>query len=205
MTCMPNILAKHANIRPQTPALRWKFINLMIKLINSFAGSLYGSSLWDPLSSEVEGLYKTWNVTLRNVFNLDRKTHRYLLEGLSDSVHLKTSLLARYLNFAKVLLKCNKFSVRFLAQLTINDNSTVMGRTINYITSQCNIPKCNLLSLTSSQVKSTLKYMKVDPRNEWVLHMSKELMEAKRPNDESTIPGFSQHEIETMLNYLCTS
>ena len=41
---------------------------VFIKLLNIYASSFYGSSLWNLYSPEVERIYKSWNVTVRNVF-----------------------------------------------------------------------------------------------------------------------------------------
>ena len=60
--------------------------DLLIKLVNSFATSLTGSSVWDLTSKECEQLYRSWNVTVRNVFKLNRTTHRNLIEPFSDTI-----------------------------------------------------------------------------------------------------------------------
>ena len=65
--------------------------------------SLYASSLWDLYSNDAEKIYKSWNVTVRNVFSLDRKTHCRLIEPLSGCFHLKTALLSRYVKFYQTL------------------------------------------------------------------------------------------------------
>ena len=39
-----------------------------------------GSVIWDLFSSESIMIENTWNVSIRNVFNLRRKTHRYIKE-----------------------------------------------------------------------------------------------------------------------------
>ena len=42
--------------------------DLLLKLINVYASSFYGSCLWNLHSKEVERLYTSWNVMVRNVF-----------------------------------------------------------------------------------------------------------------------------------------
>ena len=66
---------------------------ILLKCITSFATSFTGSQLWDLFSNECERLYKSWNVTIRQVFNLDRKTQRSLIEPISGFNHLKTMLI----------------------------------------------------------------------------------------------------------------
>ena len=52
--------------------------SILTKLINIYATSFYGSGIWDISSAECGKLYTSWNVTIRQVFKLDRCTHRYL-------------------------------------------------------------------------------------------------------------------------------
>ena len=96
-----------------------------MRLLNTYVTSFYRSSLWDLYSPEVTRIYSTWNVTVRNVFNLPRTTHRYLIEGVSESVHPKTMLCSRFVNFMEGVSKCTKGSVRYLANLVKNDRRTL--------------------------------------------------------------------------------
>ena len=62
---------------------------VMVKLLNIYTTSFYGSALWDPLSTECDRIYRGWNVAIRNVLNLNRMTHRYFVEPLSSCLHPK--------------------------------------------------------------------------------------------------------------------
>ena len=84
------------------------------KLLDTYATSFYGSSLWDLMSNEAEKLYRSWNVMVRNFLNLDKKTHRSLIEPLSGHLHLKTMLLSRFVRFHKGLVNSPKFTFDFL-------------------------------------------------------------------------------------------
>ena len=53
---------------------------------------LYGSVLWNLSAKEVVKLEKTWNVSIRRMFNLPRETHCYLIEELGDQEHVQTLL-----------------------------------------------------------------------------------------------------------------
>lgn len=104
---------------------------VMFKLIDTYAISCYGSSLWDLRSNEAERLYKSSNVTVRNVLSLDRKTRSFLIEPLSDHRHLKTMLMSHLAKFHKGLVNSPKFTIRFLARLGEKDQRTVLGKTVN--------------------------------------------------------------------------
>ena len=45
----------------------------------------YGSVLWNLFEKEADMLYNTWSVSVRKMFALDRRTHRYLIEPVSDT------------------------------------------------------------------------------------------------------------------------
>ena len=48
-----------------------------------------GSPMWDLFSREARMLEATCNVAIRKMFNLDRTTHRYLIEPLSGMQQIK--------------------------------------------------------------------------------------------------------------------
>ena len=49
--------------------------------INSIYNSHFtGSVLWDLFGHEAEMIYNTWNSSIKNMFRLDRTTHRHLIE-----------------------------------------------------------------------------------------------------------------------------
>ena len=102
--------------------------SILTRLVLTYATSFYGSGLWNLFSKECEKLYTSWNVTIRQIFNISRRTHRYLIEPVSLCQHLKTSLAARFVTFVHSLINSNKFSVRFLARLCQADKRTVLSR-----------------------------------------------------------------------------
>ena len=98
----------------------------LVKLMNTYATTLYGSNTWDLFSGECEKLYRSFNVAIRQIFNLNRRTHRYLIEGISGSLHLKTLLASRFVTFYKSLVSSIKTPVRFLARICEKDQRTVL-------------------------------------------------------------------------------
>ena len=85
--------------------------DILVKLVNVHTTSFYGSPLWDILSTDCERIYRSWNVTMRNIFNIERATHRYLIEPLSGCLHPKIMLACRFISFFKSLVNCPKFCV----------------------------------------------------------------------------------------------
>ena len=173
---------------------------ILTKIMNIFTTSFYGSNLWDIFSPECEKLYKSWNVAIRQVYGVNRCTHRYFIETLSQSMHPKTMLCARYVAFYKSLISSSKVSVRFLARLFENDGRTVLGKTLSTLRRYSNVQSND--SLTPQIVKNKVKYFEVPDSEEWRIDMLTELLQLRR--DSLTRPGFSQDEIQCVLDFVCT-
>ena len=153
--------------------------DILTKLINIYATSFYGSGVWDILSKECEKLYASWNVTIRMVFNLDRCTHRYLIEPISNCLHPKVMLASRYVTFYKSLVNSKKFSVRFLARLQERDNRTVLGRTLEFLLTECDLPSSRLDELSAQLVKRKCSYKRVPDTEAWRIPLLAELIKVR--------------------------
>ena len=174
-------------------------LSVKLKLLNVFATSFYGSSLWDPFSSECEKLYRSWNVTVRNILNVDRKTHRFLIEAFSEGLlHPKIMIASRLAQFYKSQYDSPKFVMRFLVRLTEGDFRTKFGTIINRLATECN---CSIGDLNGRVVKSRMKYREVPKEELWRVPLGKELIGTK--NGNCTIPGFSNDEVEDLFQFVC--
>ena len=165
-----------------------------MRIISIFNTSFYGSSLWDLFSTDCEKLYKSWNVTVRQVFNVHRCTHRYLIEAISGTVHPKVELLSRFVTFYKSLIKSSKLGVRMLARISERDCRTVMGRTLDRLSKLCSLK--DIMELSSSHVRRDIVYHEVPDDELWRISMINELI-------EFDIEGFSDLEVAEMKDYIC--
>ena len=53
--------------------LEFSFVEteVLVKIMNIYNRAFYGSCLWDMFSADCEKLYKSWNVAVRQAFNVD--------------------------------------------------------------------------------------------------------------------------------------
>ena len=65
--------------------------------------SFYGSVLWYLTSKEAEMTYNTWSSSIRSMFGVDKRTHRYLIEPLSGHKHLTAFLSKRFVKFTDTI------------------------------------------------------------------------------------------------------
>ena len=186
-----SLLQEFGNVSPE----------IFLKLMNSFATSIYGSNLWDLFGKNCEKLYTSFNVAIRTILNIDRRTHRYLLEGMSESIHLKTMLLSRFVSFHQALRTSTKFPVRFLARLCENDLRTTHGKNLAEIARLCDKP---VALLTSQIVKAKISYRHVPEDQEWRLGLCTELRKI-RDTEDIFLEGFTHDEFTELLKYACVS
>ena len=173
--------------------------NVFMKLVNIYCTSFYGSNLWDLYSKDVDRIFKSWNVTVRNVLKLPFTTHRYLIEPLSACMHPKTMLTSRYMKFIDSLCSSQKRSVRFLVNNVKDDNRTLTGKTLSRISDDTNLARN---SLSAKTVRNHMKYFPVPPNQEWRCNVILELINVR---DGSLENNLDNNEVTTIINFLCTT
>lgn len=172
---------------------------IKIRIFNIFATSFYGSGLWDLTSNDVERIFKSWNVAVRLAFGVPPTTHRYLIEYMSGALHPKTMLSGRYTKFVNSLCTSSKVEVALLANMAVQDNRTVMGKTVSKLKQELNSQV-----LTPNMIKENLKYFPVPQDEKWRLPFLDELLSVEA--NASTIDEcFSPSDVKLMISSLCTS
>ena len=131
---------------------------------------------------------------MRQVFRVDRRTHRRLIEPISNVPHLKTVLLARQKNFFDSLLNWHKFEVRYLAKLFEKDNRTLMGSTLGSLSLVFNNDV-----VSAKDIKSFMKYEESSSDCLWQEAIVVELMFWQE--DQTILDGCSTTELEEISEY----
>ena len=70
-------------------------------------------------------IYNTWNSSIRKMFRLDRTTHRYFIEPISKTSHIKASLLERFMNVTNKLMCSGKIAAKNLFNIIRNECNKV--------------------------------------------------------------------------------
>ena len=174
--------------------------NTKIKINKSFNSSFYGSVLWDLFGTESLRLDKTWNISLRKMLSLPRKSHRYFLEPISMTRHVILSLYTRFIKFTDNIRKCNKRAMVNLLNTIQYDCRSKTGSNLRQImlkTGKMNVDNINLVDLQK------LTYYETPSSSNWKINFVKELIDSKF--GELKVPGFHRSEIEDILKHICTS
>ena len=108
-------------------------------------------------------------------------------------------LCSRYLKFVESLLKSSKVEVALLANMAVEDNRTILGKTVSRLRREMS---CD--NLTPNLVRKNLKYFPVPPNEEWRLTFLDDLLSVE--TRESNIDDcFSLDDVKAMISSLCTS
>ena len=145
-------------------------------------------------------LFNTWNKSVRLIFDVPLTTHRFFLEPLADSRHLKNILMKRFLGFIQQIEKSPKLLPNILLQAVKRDCRSTTGsnlRNIMLLTTKDDITK-----LVPSDALEIL-YQPVLGESEWKVDMLMELIDVKHGQYE--VENLSATEVEDILQYICTS
>ena len=99
--------------------------------------------------------------------HLDRKTHRCMIEPMSNSIHPKIMLISRMIGFYRMHLGSPKFCVRYLLKLAETDMRTTLGSTLSYVASSCGISNTEFHRLSPGLVKRRMKYGEAQDEDNW--------------------------------------
>ena len=161
---------------------------------NIFNTHFTGSSLWNLFNKATEKLEKTWNVSQRIMFALPRETHKYLIEPLSKTRHIKLSLMRRYIRFANVLLTSEKKAAWNLFNCVRKDCQSITGYNLRKIM----LHNADLVD----DVTKILYYIMPDHES-WRIPIIREISETK--SGKMVIPNFTKEELESIKEFACCS
>ena len=159
----------------------------------------YGSVLWNLSSKEVVKLEKSWNVSIRRMFNLPRETHCYLVEPISDQPHVRTLLARRFLTFIQAIRRSKKCAIRSLLRVIQYDTRSVTGNNLRSILRKTKVE--DVKNLKSSDV--TGKYRDAPASEQYRVGFIKEIIAVR--NNILEMADFSAEEIDDILLHLCVS
>ena len=171
-----------------------------IKINSIYNSHFTGSNLWNLFSREAVMVENSWNVSMRLMLDLPRETHRYLIEPLSKTSHIRKVLVQRFLKFLQQIRKSNKVSAKFLLNSICQDTRSTTGSNLRNILLNTN--KSNVNELIPSDAES-IEYHPISNNEKWRVPFILEIIESNHRQLE--IPNFEDNELGEMLNFLCVS
>ena len=166
----------------------------------TFNSHAYGSVLWDLYGNEAKMLYNTWSVSIRRMFRLDRTTHRYLIEPISEMEHLKCAIYKRFIAFTEKLSCSPKVVVRDLHRRLGKDCRSTTGSNLRRIMLECN---ANSFTGPTPKDVSRKGFEATPDGEEWRSNIIKELVAIRDGIMDTN--GWTRQEVDETLMHLCTT
>ena len=106
----------------------------VLMAIKKLACDHFGSNTWDLSSDSTKIYYNLWRSLIKDTYDLDRRTRRYLADFLANDLSsIKTDILIRYNKFARALDSSPSHEVRSLVKSVRTDRRTVTGRNMVFV------------------------------------------------------------------------
>ena len=172
----------------------------LVKINNIYNSHFYGSPMWDLQSKEVDMVLKTWNVSQRVMHGIDRKTHKYLIEPISETKHIVFHFHKRFINFVKKIQSSKKLALRCLFGSLKNDCQSTVGRNIRFLQNKYHLGE---ISDFDSRTANKNEYEPIPKDEEWRVHVIKELIDVRQ--GMITVPGLSYNELKEILTFAAVS
>ena len=140
---------------------------------------------------------------IRDIWNLPRNTHKYFIENISESKHLKSVIIQKYLTFILSIRNSKKKCLASLAKLACEDKSSTTSQNLDLISRESGIE--NVLEENPRTVANSLQYCPVPHEEEWRLGFLKELLLLRNGQMEVENDELSQEEINDLITIVATT
>jgi len=105
----------------------------MCQLFRSYCCSFYGSQLWDFKSAGFKKCCIQWNKAVRRLFNLNYRTHTWVLGPLLEQSHISCQLYAKTLKFLYSMLHNDNIIVSSVGKIALSCATSPIGRNMSYL------------------------------------------------------------------------
>ena len=174
-------------------------LNCYIRLFQAYCSSYYGSVLWELFGRGFKDLCVTWNKAVGRVFNVPYTTHTILLGQLPNTCHVPMQLVKRLCKLIDGMLVINNVIVRHMVRRAISSAQSPLGRNIAIIRRRYAI---RVADVSEHHVYRQVKQLCCVDVTDTARGILFDLLRAR--NNVLYLHGFSQNDVEIMLNYLCT-
>ena len=202
-----DLLVKRAIFFSRVHSLKQEFSNapprLVCELLRIYGTSFFGSVLWTINSSEYSKLVKSWNTAVKSIWNLPYQTHTFFIEHLTDFPHLQSMLHSRFVGFCKSLQSSKKFHVKALFDICKNDQRTVTGENLKFLTDKyCAFSIQQLFDKKQEIFQKTVDEIPLN--DEWKINFLIDVLSMRddKENPDSEMTG---EEMEDIIEYITTS
>ena len=174
---------------------------LVCELVKIFGTSFYGSQLWLLASDDHYKLIRSWNTTVKMIWELPFSTHKRFVESLTDVPHLENTLHSNYVGFINKLMSSEKSQVKVLCSHVKYNQTTKTGQNLYYLMQKYNKNDIEDLIQSKYAIKKTRIHELLEDE-EWKPNMLEELSLAKKGLIELDL---AEDEIDDLIEAIATT
>ena len=134
------------------------------------------------------------------MWDLPLRTHRYLLEPITEVSHVKLLLAKQFLGFLSQIRKSPKLLPIELLDAVMYDVRSTTGYNLRRLMLLLNKTSVDQISVNDFKL---IEYHPVSEEDKWKISFVKEITDVKFK--QLDVDGFETEELEEILNFLCTS
>ena len=134
------------------------------------------------------------------MYDLPRSTHNYFLEPITESQHVKFTMMKRFIRFTENIRHSKKVALRALIKVIRKNTLSVTGSNLRNI--MLLTGKSSIDSLLPTDV-DIMTFSEVPVSESWRINFLTELIDLK--NGDITVPGFTLAEYKEIVSHLCTT
>ena len=119
---------------------------------------------------------------IRNVWGLSNVAHKYFIEHVSDSKHIKSIIFKRFLTFIQSIRNSKKKCLAALADFCCNDQGSTSCQNLNIISKESGLD--NILDRHPSEILQEIVYSPIPIEDLWKINLLDELFQLRSGNLE---------------------
>ena len=143
----------------------------------------------------------TFNRSVKMMTDLPFETHRYFLESLLGTPHMKLRILKNYLTFIKSIKMSSKQVLRHLYTISSSDVRSITGKNLRNILLLTN--KLSVNDLSAEDIKS-LEYCPVPENDNWRITLLDDLLNFKHGTLEPPWK-IDVDDLDNIIQTVCTT
>ena len=175
--------------------------NQVIDAISIYSAHFYGSNLWELYGEMAGQAYRSWNTSVKLVWDLPRSTHNYFVDNMlaKSTPSVRKRILSQYVGFLQRLGKSVSKEVRILSCIVAADIRSVVGRNVANMKSEFNLDPWKD---SPRLFQEKYNYYEVPEVDQWRLPLLKQLLDTRY---EMNVCGDDMETISGLVESLCYS
>ena len=173
--------------------------DLKYRLFKTYCMPLYGSVLWDFSDKGADYFFTQWRKSIRKLFNLPNTTHCNLLCHICHDIPIEHQLFARVQKFFVKLGNSDNSVLNLCFKSALNGSMSKVSNTLNHMSYLLKESKTSIV-----QGKKTCKALVSLSDNQVVLQKAANIVDLLYLREKSKSSAFTNSELTTMINHLCT-